>query len=138
MSDIKKDYNRLIEEIEDSISDIKEREVVKNKVIELSNLFISLIDKMSNSMEERMKELERKMETLENNVDSIEADIYEDDNGEFDFEIVCPYCNNEFTTDISVLDDEKTEIRCPECNNIIELDWNDDEESGCSGHCSRM
>lgn len=35
-----------------------------------------------------------------------------------------------------MLDDEKNEIKCPECNNIIELDWNDEEEDCCSGHCS--
>ena len=28
------------------------------------------------------------------------------------------------------------EIICTECNNVIELYWNDDEEEGCSGHCS--
>ena len=55
--------------------------------------------------------------------------------GEYDFEIVCPYCNNEFVTDLKLMNEEKTEIRCPECNNIIELDWNDDEDEGCQGHC---
>ena len=44
----------------------------------------------------------------------------------------CPYCNNEFIAEIN----GKDEIKCPECNNMIELDWDDEEEHGCSGHCS--
>ena len=56
---------------------------------------------------------------------------------DFDFEIVCPYCNYEFVIDV---DENKTEIECPECNNLIELDWSgdvDDEPSagGCLGDC---
>ena len=31
---------------------------------------------------------------------------------------------------------KKSDIRCPECNNVIELDWNGDETTGCSGSCS--
>ena len=34
------------------------------------------------------------------------------------------------------LKSKKSKVRCPECNNMIELDWDDEEEHGCSGHCS--
>ena len=53
---------------------------------------------------------------------------------------MCPYCNHEFTTNIS--SDVNTEVECPECHNMIELDWNGDEEecthncSGCGHDCS--
>lgn len=78
------------------------------------------------------KEQEIKINKMEKIVQSIEKDIYLDD--ESDFEIVCPYCNNEFSIDI---DEDRTEVTCPECNNVIELDWSGDleESSGCAGHC---
>mgnify|MGYP007042768822 CR=1 FL=1 len=71
---------------------------------------------------------------LWNRINEIETDIYEveDENNNFDFEIVCPYCDYEFTTSI----EGRTEIVCPKCNNVIELDWNDDDEDDCcAGHC---
>ena len=69
-------------------------------------------------------------------LDNIEKDIYAD--GEFDFEIVCPYCDYEFFIDV---DENRTEVTCPECQNVIELDWSgdtDEEENNhnCNGSCS--
>lgn len=58
---------------------------------------------------------------------------------EFDFEIVCPYCDNEFLIDIN---GENSKIECPKCNNVIELDWSGNFEEeiqsfGCgAGRCS--
>ena len=64
-------------------------------------------------------------------IDNIEKDIYSEDG--FDFEIVCPYCENEFIIDV---DENKTEVKCPECQNIIELDWSGDvEDDGEQGTC---
>ncbi|MCI8519751.1 MAG: hypothetical protein HFJ51_06980 [Clostridia bacterium] len=54
-----------------------------------------------------------------------------------DFEIVCPYCNAEFISDIS--DDPSEELRCPECGNLIEVDWHECEDGcdhNCGGDCS--
>lgn len=111
MSDLKKEYDKILSEIEDRLSIIEEKE----------------------------KALNAKVSQLQKTISEIENDIYDEEPmGEYDFEIVCPYCNNEFITDLSLMNQEKSEIRCPECNNIIELDWNDDEEEGCGGHCSRM
>ena len=102
-------------------------------------LFMEIIDNLTEKtdkkikqIEEKQKQIEDKMEKVENAVDEIEKDIYVDEDGNFDFEIVCPYCNNEFIAEI----DGKNEILCPECNNIIELDWNEEDEGGCSGHCN--
>ena len=49
-----------------------------------------------------------------------------------DFEIVCPYCNHEFVSDIG---SDIKEVECPECHNTIELDWNQEGEDECGGHC---
>ena len=139
MSVLSDNYKRIISEIEGKITNPEELEFVKEKVSELSMLFMDIIDNLTEKadekirqIEEKQKQIEDKMLQVENVVNEIESDIYvEDEEGNFDFEIVCPYCNNEFVAEIN----GKNEIACPECNNIIELDWNDEEDEGCLGHC---
>lgn len=140
MSDIKGKYKRILEELESNVKDEKELVFVKEKFMELTLIFMDIIDRLTILTDARIKEIEdrqetisRKIDSVQSMVDEIEGDIYEDD-GNYEFEIVCPYCNYEFTTDIA--DEEKEEIKCPKCNNIIELDWNQDEEYACEGDCS--
>lgn len=138
MSVLSDNYKRIISEIEEKISNPEEIEFVKEKISELSMLFMDIIDSLTEKADQKIKQIEKKqrqieekMEQVENAVNEIESDIYVDEDGNFDFEIVCPYCNNEFIAEIN----GKNEILCPECNNIIELDWNDEDEEGCTGHC---
>ena len=51
-------------------------------------------------------------------------------------EVICPYCNHQFITDIDL--EANSEIKCPECKNIIEFDWNEDEdqENSCKKNCN--
>jgi uncharacterized Zn-finger protein len=85
-------------------------------------------------LKENQKIMTNKIEKMQQVIDHIESDIYSDEG--FDFEIVCPYCENEFVIDAN---EDKNEVECPECKNVIELDWTgdlyDDEDDGCSGHC---
>ena len=138
MSVLSDNYKRIISEIEGKITNTEELEFVKEKVSELSMLFMDIIDNLTEKadekirqIEEKQKQIEDKMSQVESAVNNIESDIYTDEEN-YDFEIVCPYCEYEFVEEI----DGKNEILCPNCNNIIELDWNDEEEEGCSGHCS--
>ena len=86
-------------------------------------------------LKENQKIMTNKIEKMQQVIDHIESDIYSDEG--FDFEIVCPYCEHEFVIDAN---EDKNEVECPECKNVIELDWTgdlyDDEDDGCSGHCS--
>lgn len=86
-------------------------------------------------LKENQKVMTNKIEKMQQVIDHIESDIYSDEG--FDFEIVCPYCEHEFVIDAN---EDKNEVECPECKNVIELDWTgdlyDDEDDGCSGHCS--
>ena len=140
MSKLSEEYLKIIKDIEEHISDKEERKYVIKKMSELSSLYIDIIDgvtdvnsKRMENLEKHQEEIDSKLSKVKNTVDLIKKDIYEDD--DYDFEIVCPYCNHEFVADIE--DELKEEIRCPECHNIIELDWDeDDEEEGCSGCCS--
>lgn len=143
MSDIKGKYMRILEELEANIKNKDDLAIAKEKFMELTVVFMDIVDRLTFLTDERIKNIEEKQIEINNKinnvqsiVDGIEEDIYDDDDDEdgYEFEIVCPYCNYEFTTDIA--DEEKNEIKCPQCNNIIELDWNTDEEYACSGDCS--
>lgn len=89
------------------------------------------IEKKLDLILQKQQELENKMNKLEYSISRIESDIYLDE--EMDFEITCPYCNNEFVVDF---DENKTEVTCPECKNVIELDWTGDldGELSCDSH----
>lgn len=130
-------YQDLMNNLEANVENKKDLEYIKNSYSSLFLTFIEDLQQVVNKneeklqqMEENQKQLEIKTSKLESSVQKIEKDIYVNDN--YDFEIVCPYCNYEFETE---LDDLKDQIKCPECNNVIELDWNQ-EESSCSGNCS--
>ncbi len=91
------------------------------------------LEKLLKEMKEIKKNqtvMTEKMEKMQQVIDHIESDIYSDEG--FDFEIVCPYCENEFVIEA---DEDKHEVKCPECKNIIELDWSGDFDDECSGHC---
>lgn len=140
MSELSGKYRQIMEELDNTIQDKETLKFVKNKFSDLSLLFIDIIDRITELTDTRIKTIEQKQQEIANRilsvetiVDGIENDIYED--GNYEFEIVCPYCNYEFTTDIE--DEEKDEIQCPECHNLIELDWNNTEaETSCISNCS--
>lgn len=140
MSDIKGKYKKILEDLENNIKDPEDLLYTKEKFMELTLIFMDIIDRLTALTDARIKEIEERQEEINsriNNVqsmvDEIEGDIYEDDN-DYEFEIICPYCNYEFTTDME--DGEKDEVKCPNCNNIIELDWNPEEEIACEGDCT--
>ena len=147
MAELKKEYKKFMDDIQNNIKDKEDLEYVQQRFAKFLDVVLDQMDKILNYKEEQMNELEqmqkeinKKFEEMQKTVDNIEKDIYEDE--DYDFEIICPYCDCEFAIN---LDEENTEIECPECNNIIELDWsgdleegsNDDniesKKSGCSG-----
>lgn len=139
MSNLNDEYQKIISDIEKNITNTDELKYIKEKISELTVLFINTVDKVIeyskeslNNMEEKQDELEERIEKLQKSVNNIEEDIYAEDD-DFEFEVVCPYCNNEFISDINL--EEMTEIQCPECKNIIELDWNEEDEESCKGNC---
>ena len=137
MAELKKEYKKFMDDIQKNIKDKEDLEYIQGRFAKFLDVVLDQMDNILNYKEEQMaeleqmqKELNQKFQEMQETVTNIEKDIYED--GEYDFEIVCPYCDNEFLID---LDEEKTEIECPECNNIIELDWSGDLEennNGCS------
>lgn len=135
MSELTKKFQEILKDIEDNISNEQEKEYINKKIAEVSLLYMEVIENMNEVIQSKINNIEKVQNSIENKVNKIqtsiagiENDIYDE---EYDFEIICPYCNTEFTADI----ESKSDIKCPECQNVIELDWNG-EESECSGSCS--
>ncbi len=146
MADLQERLKSVIEEIENKIENKDTLEFVKTQIYNLSLIFLDEIDRVSEvnvkkmeDLADKYREINDRVEDIEDTVKHIEKDIYmqeDDEEGEFDLEIVCPYCNNEFMVDFS--EELKDEVICPECNNVIELDWNKEDHNcgccGCDGH----
>lgn len=135
MSDLSTRFQDIMKDIENNISNEKDLEFINKKITEISMLYMEVLSGMNEVIQNKIDNIEKVQNSIETKVNKIqtsiagiENDIYDDG---YDFEIICPYCNNEFTADI----ESKSDIKCPECQNVIELDWNG-EESGCSGSCS--
>ena len=114
MSDLQKKLNKIISDIEKNLSNKEDFEYVKTQIYNIYTVFLDEFDE------------------IENSIEKIESDIYVKVNEEYDFDVICPYCDTEFSVDFS--EGPKESILCPECNNVVELDWNDDHE-GCSHDC---
>lgn len=139
-------FNMIAEDLDKNIKDEKLLLYVKTKMIEL---MAGCVDAMDNVIEVKNKQesMEIMLAKLEHKVERIEEDIYieldddEDDcncdncdkmhDNDYEFEIVCPYCGDEFVVDKQA--QESDEIECPNCENVIELDW---DSSSCNGDCS--
>ncbi len=137
MSDLKKRFKEILDDLEKNIQNKEDLEYIKSQVYNIFLLFLDELDKLSemnldriNVMLEREKELGNKIAKMEKVINNIEKEVFVPQ--ECDFEIICPYCNTEFVEDLSNGTDK--EVKCPECGNVIELDWHDDEDS-CTHNC---
>lgn len=124
MKEVNNDLKNIMEELEKNIRNPEDLEYIKSK---FSNIFLEIL----NNVTIKMDKLEQKQKELEDTINQIEKELFIED--DFTFEIVCPYCNTEFETDMK---DDLTEVKCPECGNKIELEWNGEEDLDCMGNCS--
>lgn len=130
MADITNKCKEIIQELENNIKDSNDLEFAKQQVFSLLESFLEEVESIQETAEKRLEKLIQNQSELDRRLATIEKDIYEE---EGDFEIVCPYCNNEFVVES---DELKEEIICPECNNTIELDLSEEHEcSCCHGNC---
>ena len=137
IKDLKNEMNNFMQDIETKITNQEERDFILDRTAQLFNVIVdemeNVLDYKTNeiqALESKQKEIDGKMDNMEAVLKNITRDIYED---EEDFEIICPYCNNEFDADV---DENVTEVVCPECENTIELDWGIEEDNNCNGNCS--
>ena len=143
MTEISKKVNSILKDLETKLNNKQDIEFAKQKFLEVCILFTDEMEKLAESFETRLEYIAQnqsviveKINKIESSVDEFVKDIYDEDL--YDFEIDCPYCNNQFVAEIQK---QSNEIKCPDCNNVIELDWNgkgpeDDDHDGCGcGHC---
>lgn len=136
ISDLRKKLEEYVEYIDKNIENEIQKAALKQRT---SDLFLEISDVVQNILDyndikllritKAQEKIENKISKMESMFQNIQKDIYGEDECEFD--VVCPYCNKEFTVDCN---ENNNEIQCPECKNIIELDWNLEDE--CSGNCS--
>lgn len=140
MAKLREEYNNFLKDVEKNLKNKEDLEYVKvrfsmfvDKVIDEMDMLVDYKTQKINEIEQKQKEIDDKMSKMQQIIDNIEKDIYSEEG--FDFEIICPYCDNKFVIDV---DEDKTEVECPVCNNIIELDWSGEveEDIGCNGSCS--
>ena len=144
-SNINDEYHKIISDMDDNMSNPEDIEYAKEKMYELSMMFIDELQNLADKYDDRInailqkqQKIDTKMKEVEKSIKEIQQDVYDIDetteNEVFDFEISCPYCNHVFETEVG---EDKKEVQCPECENLIELDWDGLEEDGfCSGNCS--
>lgn len=146
MSNLNSEFKNILETLDANLKNKEELELVKVQMFNLYNLFFEEISNLENLANSRISELASKqaemgetLNSIEKEVKNISLDIYgeeEDEDGEYTFTILCPYCDEEFTIDVDDVDDE---VVCPNCNETIELDWGHEcDEEGCSScghHC---
>jgi len=140
LSDLKAKYAEIMQNLEKDLKNKEDIEYVKEKINTVFMMFMDEIEAITDRYEKRIDNiveqqeyLDEKMKQVEKTLLNIEKDIYIDEE-EYDFQIVCPYCNYEFVTEME--DEFEKEVKCPECDNIIELDWSSDEHEGCTGNCT--
>lgn len=128
------EIEECVNKINENLTDEKQKEVVNLEIKKLINIFYNEIDDLKQSYDEKLDEIlmhetfvDKRLIRIENSLNDIEKDIYDDD----EMEIVCPYCNYEFSVDIS--ETSEKEVRCPECNNSIELYFDTEDECGFDG-----
>ncbi len=133
MSNLKKKFNQILEDIEKNIKNKEDLDYIKSQIYNISILFLDELDKLSelnlgrlNVMIDREKELSKKIAKMEKMISEIEKEVFSP--SDCDFEIICPYCNADFIEEFS--EENPHEVKCPECGNNIELDWNDEEYQG--------
>ncbi len=138
MSKLREEFNAILAKIEERITDEEELNFVKQQILDISMLYMNELDKVMDLSERRVNQvvenqraLDKKQQEIEKAISNMERELFVGEE-DYDFEIVCPYCNHEFVSDIG---SDVKEVECPECHNTIELDWNQENEEECSGHC---
>ena len=137
MQELQRKFKKVISDLEKNLKDKEDLEYVKTQIYKVYTMFLDEFDKLEESSTQKIDSivaryagLEDRITELEGTLDKIEKDLYIEE--EYDLDIVCPYCNTEFTIDDS--EELKDKVICPKCNNVIELDWND-ETHECSHDC---
>ena len=128
MKKLKDEYNSFLNDMQKNIKNKEYLNYIKSRFEKLTDIISDYFEiyeykenKRLNSIEEKQNNMINQLNEIENRLDKFQNEFYSE--GDFDIEIICPYCDYEFIADIN---EENEEVKCPNCNNIIELDWTAD------------
>ena len=128
MSDLEKQYQKMIETLENSIKDKDELMKAKEQLDDIVSIVVDDCNEIMDRYDERIKKIQDKNSEYETRITILEEKLryFEKmvESEDYDFFITCPYCGFEFQTDY---DDEIDEIECPECGQIFDIEWDDDD-----------
>jgi uncharacterized protein YbaR (Trm112 family) len=130
VSDLEKQYQKMIETLEKTIKDEKVLSKAKKQLDDVVSIVVNDCTHILDKYDEKIDMIEAKNKDYENRISMLEEKLkfFEKmlEIEDYDFFITCPYCGFEFQTDY---DEEIEEICCPECGKIFDIDWEDDENS---------
>ena len=128
MSDLEKQYQKMIETLENSIKDKDELMKAKEQLDDIVSIVVDDCNEIMDRYDERIKKIQDKNSEYETRITILEEKLryFEKmvESEDYDFFITCTYCGFEFQTDY---DDEVDEIECPECGQIFDIEWDDDD-----------
>ena len=128
MSDLEKQYQKMIETLENSIKDKDELMKAKEQLDDIVSIVVDDCNEIMDRYDEKIKKIQDKNSEYETRITILEEKLryFETmvESEDYDFFITCPYCGFEFQTDY---DDEVDEIECPECGQIFDIEWDDDD-----------
>ena len=108
MSKLANQYKKFIKSLEENIQNQEDYKKIQDEVSKLFMLFLNELDEIKESYEnkidtilERQSDFDEKITRVETALNNIQKDIYMDDDDCSDFEILCPYCGNEFVVQMN-------------------------------------
>lgn len=122
MANMKKDLDKRLNCIKESISNEEEATKVMSIVMEIVEDFEDRL----NSVEQRQVALEEKTAEIYGMLEDMEEELVAAMNEEFEAE--CPYCGE---TIPFVIPEDGEDFECPNCHNTIELEMMFDDDCDC-------
>lgn len=128
MSELEKQYQKMIETLENTIKDKKELDEAKKQLDDIVAIVVDDCANVLDKYDEKIEAIETKNRNYENRIEALEEKIKYFEKmieiEDYDFFITCPYCGFEFQTDY---DEDIDEICCPECSQVFDIEWNDED-----------
>ena len=131
MTELQEKLKQVLADLEKKLKNKEDFEYAKEQIFGLYTLFLDELDEIQQTTSAKLDNISAKYSMLEDKMGQVEQELNRIQRGlnadsEYEMEIVCPYCDADFTLDTS--DEGQEAVACPECNNIIELDWSDDHD----------
>ena len=76
MSEMSEKYKQIIKDLEENVKDPETLEFVKEKVADLSILFVDMLDRVTKLTDNKVQEIEEKQMEILNRINSVSSSIF--------------------------------------------------------------